>query len=213
MSKVEMVALKKLVPDSRNARLHNERNIEEIKKSLHELGQHRPFVVQRETNKVIVGNGMLEAALALGWKEGLVLWVDDDDITATRRAIADNRTAEHATWDERVLQEILSELGNLDVDVPGFSAEELEELVSRAVDGSCLPPIVDNSGNDDDRGNRTEPGKRAMVVSIGTMSTLFDYEKTVALCDAIREKFSGDDATAMLLFCEDLYARYCDPRA
>lgn len=212
MSNVEIVALKKLVPDSRNARLHNERNIEEIKKSLHELGQHRPFVVQRETNKVIVGNGMLKAALALGWKEGLVLWVDDDDITATRRAIADNRTAEHATWDERVLQEILSELGNLDVDVPGFSADEVDELVNMAVDG-VLPPIVDNSGNEDDRGNRTEPGKRAMVVSIGTMSTLFDYEKTVALCDAIREKFSGEDGAAMLLFCEDLYARYCDPRA
>lgn len=212
MSNVEIVALKKLVPDSRNARLHNERNIEEIKKSLHELGQHRPFVVQRETNKVIVGNGMLKAALALGWEEGLVLWVDDDDITATRRAIADNRTAEHATWDERVLQEILSELGNLDVDVPGFSADEVDELVNMAVDG-VLPPIVDNSGNEDDRGNRTEPGKRAMVVSIGTMSTLFDYEKTVALCDAIREKFSGEDGAAMLLFCEDLYARYCDPRA
>lgn len=212
MSNVEIVALKKLVPDSRNARLHNERNIEEIKKSLHELGQHRPFVVQRETNKVIVGNGMLKAALALGWEEGLVLWVDDDDITATRRAIADNRTAEHATWDERVLQEILSELGNLDVDVPGFSADEVDELVNMAVDG-VLPPIVDNSGNEDDRGNRTEPGKRAMVVSIGTMSTLFDYEKTVALCDAIREKFGGEDGAAMLLFCEELYARYCDPRA
>jgi len=212
MSKVEMVALKKLVPDHRNARLHNDRNIDEIKKSLQELGQHRPFVVQKGTNRVIVGNGMLEAAIDLGWKDGLVLWVDDDDITATRRALADNRTGELATWDDRVLQEVLSELGELNVDVPGFSVEEIEDLVNNAIDGA-LPPIVDNSGNEDDRGNRTEPGKRAMVVSIGTMSTLFDYEKTAALCDAIREKFSGEDSTAMLLFCEDLYAKYCDPRA
>lgn len=212
MSKVETVVLKKLVPDQRNARLHNERNIDEIKRSLKELGQHRPFVVQRGTNKVIVGNGMLDAALALGWKEGLVLWVDDDDITATRRALADNRTAEHATWDEQVLQEILSELGDLNIDVPGFSEDELEELVSNAMVGG-LPPIVDNSSNEDDRGNRTDPGKRSMVVSVGTMSTLFDYDRTVALCDAIRKKFSGEDNTAMLLFCEDLYARYCDSGA
>ena len=130
---IERVPLKRLVPDARNARLHNERNIEEIKKSLKELGQHRPFVVQRGSNRVIVGNGMLEAALSLGWKDGLVLWVDDDDVKAARRALADNRTAELATWDENMLQEILSELGDLNVDVPGFSTEEIDALCSKAL--------------------------------------------------------------------------------
>ena len=130
---IERVLLKKLVPDPRNARLHNERNIQEIRKSLQELGQHRPFVVQRGSNRVIVGNGMLEAAKSLGWKDGLVLWVDDDDVTAARRALADNRTAELATWDEKMLQEILSELGDLDVEVPGFNAEEIDALCSRVL--------------------------------------------------------------------------------
>jgi len=45
---IERVLLKKLVPDPRNARLHNERNIQEIRKSLQELGQHRPFVIREE---------------------------------------------------------------------------------------------------------------------------------------------------------------------
>jgi len=71
---------------------------------------------------------MLEAAKSLGWEDGLVLWVDDDDVTAARRALADNRTAELATWDENMLQEILSELGDLDVEVPGFNAEEIDAL-------------------------------------------------------------------------------------
>lgn len=90
--KIETVKLTKLVPDDRNARLHNERNIAEIARSLQELGQHRPFVVQKGTNRVIVGNGMLQAALSLGWTEGFVLWLDDDNLSAIRRGIADNRT-------------------------------------------------------------------------------------------------------------------------
>lgn len=104
------VPLKELVPDDRNARTHNKRNLQEIVRSLEAFGQHRAFVVQRGTNKVLIGNGMLEAMRQLGWTEADVFYVDDDDEMAVRRALADNRTAELADWDMNTLGELFSEL-------------------------------------------------------------------------------------------------------
>ena len=124
---VVRVSLSKLRPDDRNARKHSVRNIEEIKRSLTEFGQHRPFVVQKGTNKILIGNGMYEAMLALGWTEGDAYFVDDSDTMAVKRALADNRTGELAEWDDKVLAELV---GNLDeLDVPGWNEEELTELM------------------------------------------------------------------------------------
>ena len=74
---VVKVNLDELVEDNNNARIHSERNIEEIKKSLKKYKQYRPFVVQRSTNKIIVGNGMYRAMKLLGIKEG---WVEYRDL-------------------------------------------------------------------------------------------------------------------------------------
>ncbi len=196
-----------LIPYARNARTHNDAQVAQIAASIREFGFMNPVLVDGDKN-IIAGHGRVLAARKLGLEE--VPCVLHDHLTETQRKayiLADNRLALNAGWDDEVLKIELQELGDMgfDVELTGFT-----EMILPSCD---LPPIVDNSGNEDDRGNRTEPGKRAMVVSIGTMSTLFDYEKTAALCDAIREKFSGEDSTAMLLFCEDLYARYCDPRA
>jgi DNA modification methylase len=122
-----MVKLNKLKPDKKNARKHSERNIDEIARSLREFGQHRHFVVQRGTNRILVGNGMYEAMKRLGWTEGLALFVDDDDEAAAKRALADNRTGELAEWDWPVLKDIVQELGP-EPDIPGWSDEELEGL-------------------------------------------------------------------------------------
>ena len=123
---VERVELSKLKLDSRNARKHSDRNIKEIKRSLAELGQHRALVVQRKTGRILVGNGMYRAMLQLGWTEGDVYFVDDDDKQALRRALADNRTGELAEWDMDALTE---ELGELDGDVIGWNEGELEALL------------------------------------------------------------------------------------
>jgi DNA modification methylase len=127
LPEVVVVNLNDLTPDSANARLHSERNIKEITRSLKEFGQHRPFVVQKSTGRILVGNGMYEAMKKLGWTEGQVLYVDDDDATATRRALADNRTAELAEWDNQILKDLLQDLGP-EPNVPGWSDEELEGL-------------------------------------------------------------------------------------
>lgn len=123
---MSMIALSKLRPDDKNARKHSKRNIEEIMRSLKDFGQHRPFVVQQPSLKILIGNGMYQAMKKMGWKEGMALYVDDDDTKAIKRALADNRTAELAEWDNEVLLELLSGMDS----VPGWSDEELKNILN-----------------------------------------------------------------------------------
>ena len=97
--------ISRLTPDPKNARAHDERSVDALKRSLADLGQHRPIVVQKQGMIVRAGNGLLEAAKALGWNYIAALIVDEDDTAAIKRALTDNRTAELSTWDDGILLE------------------------------------------------------------------------------------------------------------
>jgi DNA modification methylase len=99
-----------LIPDPANARRHPDENVDAIKGSLRVYGQRKPLVVNRRTGIIEAGNGTLEAARALGWKHVAAVYVDDDPLTATGFAIADNRTAELAEWDREALDKLLQDL-------------------------------------------------------------------------------------------------------
>jgi hypothetical protein len=99
-----------LNPDPKNARLHGERNIDEVVKSYAEHGQRKPIVVQRVSDKgtpmvVRAGNGQVEAAKKLGWTHIAAVVIDEKDRDAIRFAIRDNRTAELAEWNWQVIAE------------------------------------------------------------------------------------------------------------
>ena len=135
------VKLSELVLDPKNARHHSARNIEAIKASLQENEQYRPFVVQRGTNKIAIGNGMYLAMKELGVKEGWVEYRDLNDKQFTRLALADNRTAELADWNEDMLKSLLCE--NDIGQVPGFDGEEIAALLNDAIENSA-PVNADN---------------------------------------------------------------------
>jgi ParB-like chromosome segregation protein Spo0J len=59
----------------RNARRHDERNLKAVADSLATYGQQKPIVVAND-GVVVAGNGTLQAALRLGWRDyalGVVL--------------------------------------------------------------------------------------------------------------------------------------------
>lgn len=130
--KVESVPIATLSQDPANARKHDDKNLEAIKASLRRFGQQKPIVVD-SSNVVRAGNGTLAAATALGWESINVVQTDLQGSEATAYAIADNRTAELAEWDESVLAASLSSLADVDetwLSDLQFSEKELAKLVA-----------------------------------------------------------------------------------
>jgi DNA modification methylase len=126
------VELSSITEDPRNARRHNPRNLTEIKKSLTTFGQRKPIVVQAGTRIVEAGNGLLQAAAAMGWTHVAAVFVEDDVTAATGYAIMDNRGAELSDWDAPTLKDLLMEMddGATDLTQTGFTLEEIEGLLT-----------------------------------------------------------------------------------
>jgi len=99
-----------------------------ISESLRLFGQYRPIVVNKRNNQILKGNHTAAAAASLGWKEIAVVWVDVDDEAATRIVLADNRTADKATYDNDLLVQILGEVKTLDG--TGFDDDDVADLES-----------------------------------------------------------------------------------
>jgi DNA modification methylase len=129
---LETVPVGALVLDPANARKHGSRNLDAIAGSLRQFGQRRPLVCRRAGGEtmVIAGNGTLEAARSLGWTEVVITVVPDDWTSeqAKAYALADNRTAELATWDEAVLAEQLTDLDALGFDLNSIGFDGLPAL-------------------------------------------------------------------------------------
>lgn len=125
------VSLDSLHLDAANPRTHNERNLAAIEASLAQFGQRKPIVVQRRGMVVRAGNGTVLAAQRLGWTELAAVVVDEGDVSAVAFAIADNRSAELAGWDDEVLGDLLGalqEAPDFDHLVTGFSEAEIAQL-------------------------------------------------------------------------------------
>ena len=124
------VAIDGLNFDPANARKHGDKNLDAIKSSLAKFGQRKPIVVQREGMIVRAGNGTLAAAKALGWKEIAAVILDDDNATAAQFAIADNRTAELAEWDNETLALLLDGWDKETQEAVGFDKDDIEAVLS-----------------------------------------------------------------------------------
>lgn len=129
---IEYVPLSEVRPDPHNARKHPEANMDALKLSLKTYGQRKPLVVNSKTGIIEAGNGLWLAAKEMGWEEIAVVKVDDDAQTAMAYALMDNQSALLAEWEMPILKDILQELdtGAMDMDITGFSAEEIENLLT-----------------------------------------------------------------------------------
>jgi site-specific DNA-methyltransferase (adenine-specific) len=129
--RIELVTLTSLQLDPKNARRHDKKNLEAIKGSLSLFGQRKPIVVSGD-NTVVAGNGTVEAARSLGWTEIYVARIPADWTAEQIKAyaLADNRTAELAEWDPKVLADQLLELDAEGWDVSEFGFEPLEPPVN-----------------------------------------------------------------------------------
>lgn len=143
--KLETLRIADLTSDPQNARKHDEKNLEAIVGSLRQFGQRKPIVVS-QGNIIVAGNGTVEAAKRLGWESIETVRIPDgwteDQIKAF--ALADNRSAELATWDVQVLNKQLMELDAVEFDIKelGFELPQVLEL-EVAPDADDVPDTAD----------------------------------------------------------------------
>ena len=137
------VSIESLSLDPKNARKHSDKNLSAIAASLNKFGQRKPIVVHNGV--VLAGNGTLEAAKSLGWTDIEVSEVPSDwDLdTAKAYALADNRTAELAEWDESELAKQLLELQDADWDITelGFDIPAMADIEPGDEDEIPEPPV------------------------------------------------------------------------
>src|SRR5205823_10935838 len=109
-----------LKPDPRNPRHHSRKQIKQLTRSIETFGFTVPALVDSEGN-VIAGHGRILACRELRWSEIPTIAIEGLS-EEKRRAlmIADNRLAENAAWDDRLLAEQLKDLSLAELD---FSIE------------------------------------------------------------------------------------------
>jgi DNA modification methylase len=128
---VQRWPIDKLIPYARNARTHSDAQVAQVAASIIEFGWTNPILVGGD-GVIIAGHARLAAARKLGMTDVPVIVLDH--LTPTQRralVLADNRLALNAGWDEEMLHvelESLEEEG-FDLDLAGFTGEELEELL------------------------------------------------------------------------------------
>jgi DNA modification methylase len=128
--RIERVTIGRLTPDPRNPRLHSERHIKQIARSIQAFGFNVPVLADREGN-VLAGHGRVQAARRLGLQEVPVIRLEHLTPEQARAfSIADNRLSETSSWDDRLLGEILRDLAsvelNFELEATGFTMGEID---------------------------------------------------------------------------------------
>jgi len=131
MLQIEHVPIDQLKPNPHNPRI-NDPAVDAVARSIQAYGFNNPIITDGDLN-IAAGHTRLKAAKKLGLTTVPVIRVPGlVGSQFTGFAIADNKTAEIAEWDQDLLAQIVSEL-NLDVDFDlsslGFDDTELTKLL------------------------------------------------------------------------------------
>jgi DNA modification methylase len=132
---IELVSRTSLIPNPRNARTHNRKQIRQIAASIRKFGFVVPIVIDDGGN-IVAGHGRWEASAELGLTEVpaiRVCFLTDADRRAF--AIAENRIAELSGWDEALLAHELRFLldDGFELEITGFSTCDLDFAIAEDV--------------------------------------------------------------------------------
>jgi len=137
----ELVETEKLVPNPRNPNRHPESQIKLLAKIIRAQGWRNPIVVSKRSGFVIKGHGRLDAAKLLECERVPVDFQDyENEAAEWADMLADNRIAELAETDDEELKKLIQELdGQIDLDLTGFDAVSIEELLPPEASGEEHP--------------------------------------------------------------------------
>lgn len=150
---IEELDINNLMPYARNSRTHSEEQVLQIASSIKEFGFNNPVLIDQDGG-IIAGHGRVLAARKIGLEK--VPTIKLAHLTETQKRayiIADNKIALNAGWDDEMLKLEIEELNlaDFDIDLVGFSEEELAELLDDSeeerpglTEDDAVPKIVDN---------------------------------------------------------------------
>jgi DNA modification methylase len=136
MVSMQWIAVEAIKPNARNARTHSKKQIRQIADSIAAFGFLVPILTD-QGDRIIAGHGRYAAAVLLGLQEVPVIQVEGLS-EAKRRALAlaDNKIAENAGWDRKLLATELPELADilivegLDLSITGFAPVEIDQIAT-----------------------------------------------------------------------------------
>lgn len=141
-----------------NARMHPDKQIKELKRSIQKNGQTRLLVID-ENNVIWIGNGLYQAMVELGMKEAHCLLksgMSEND--KKKMMMSDNRIFDLGVDDMSAFDQLLKELGD-DLDVPGYDEDLLRTLTADLED---VDAIASSYGLiDDDKKEELKAAKEA----------------------------------------------------
>ena len=190
----EWVPIASLVPWKSNPRKINQAHVSDVAHLVIRLGWSSPIVAAQDSRTIVAGHTRRLAALKLAemwngatdrergvWHPDAVRvalsgevpvrfgeWSDHD---AKLLAVADNRQTELGEWDMDLLPDVLSEFSLDDVDIAGWSSEDLEKM------GSDLLAGADDKDDVDASEEPTELGFKILVECSGEQHQVEVFEQ------------------------------------
>ena len=120
--KIEYPALSEIKPYEKNAKLHPELQIEQIKKSITDFGFNDPIAIWND-NEIIEGHGRYQAAIELGMETVPVIRLDN--LTESQRkayTLVHNKLTMNTGFDFENLVAGLKEIPEFEMEDFGFSS-------------------------------------------------------------------------------------------
>lgn len=128
-----IVDVAKLVPNPKNPNQHPDSQIQLLGRIIRQTGWRQPITVSKRSGFIVKGHGRLAAALLEGVKEAPV---DYQNYTTEAEEyadlVADNRIAELAETDSKLLADILADIdtGEIPMELTGYTEDEVANLVT-----------------------------------------------------------------------------------
>ena len=137
---VEYVPIGTIKPYKRNAKLHPQEQIEQIKNSMKEFGNIDPIGVWHD--EIVEGHGRYEALKQMGVKEIPIIRLDDlTDEQRKAYALVHNKLTMNSDFDVSLLDTELAEIETIDMTLLGFDlnddkpAEDIIEPTEKEING------------------------------------------------------------------------------
>lgn len=127
-----IVDVTKLVPNPMNPNTHPDSQIQLLGRIIRQAGWRAPITVSNRSGFIVKGHGRLAAALLEGVKEVPVDYQNyTNEAEEYADLIADNRIAELAEIDNRILVDVFAEINTeeIPVELTGFTESEVEVLI------------------------------------------------------------------------------------